>query len=115
MVKLTNALISEKFSSTPLQDLTSIDLSNNDISSLEDVSACISLRKLDLSHNRISLNEHLIPLKHSWKSLVHLNLSHNNLTSPLPTLSSLKNLKGRLIVAYLFVYVCIYCSFGYLK
>ena len=87
--------ILEKLGKTPDYTLTKDDMasfeilevSNNNIVSLEGLQYCTDLRKLDLSHNQVNSMDQLKELK----DLMYVNLSDNKI-STVPDLSKLKNL-----------------------
>lgn len=76
-MKLTAALVSSKAEKT--DEAKSLDFSKCKITEVEDISFCISLRKLTLSHNSIKNSKSVAALRH-LPSLTWLDLSHNELT-----------------------------------
>jgi len=116
-MKLTPALVSKLFE-TPMADLTSLDMSNKEISHIDDISACISLRKLNLAKNAIKSSDALSGLQYlpdlTWlnlsnnslenfdglqklKSLFVLNMSHNQLNRISIHITSLTELKALIL------------------
>ncbi|KAJ2788059.1 hypothetical protein GGI15_000234 [Coemansia interrupta] len=62
----------------PLSEAASIDLRNKELTHIEGLSECRSLRRLDLSNNRIGSSESFDGLQNA-RSLVHVNLANNEL------------------------------------
>jgi Leucine-rich repeat (LRR) protein len=91
-MKLTPALISNLFE-TPMADLTSLDMSNKEVSHIDDISACICLRKLNLAKNVIKSSDALSGLQY-LPELTWLNLSNNSLEN-FEGLQKLKSLFGK--------------------
>jgi Leucine-rich repeat (LRR) protein len=91
-MKLTPALISTLFE-TPMADLTSLDMSNKEVSHIDDISGCISLRKLNLAKNAIRSSDALSGLQY-LPDLTWLNLSNNSLEN-FEGLQKLKSLFGK--------------------
>ncbi len=89
-MKLTPAYLSANFEN--VGDLESIKLDHKQITHIDDISFCVNLEKLDLSHNSLRGGEALSGLQYC-KSLVWLNLSHNQL-SDFSFLLGLRNLTG---------------------
>ncbi|RUS14510.1 hypothetical protein BC937DRAFT_93703 [Endogone sp. FLAS-F59071] len=78
-MKLTPALISNLVK-TQIPDIKDLDVSNKQISHIEDISACVSLRKLNLSNNDIKSPDALSGIQY-LDELTLLNLSGNRLES----------------------------------
>ncbi|KAJ1968915.1 hypothetical protein IWQ62_000951 [Dispira parvispora] len=76
-MKLTPAILSE-WSSAPISEVKTLELARRDISCVDDLSFCIELRKLDLSHNALSEKSTTAGLV-ELKSLTWLNISNNHL------------------------------------
>ena len=113
-MKLTPAFLSSAVENASEQSF--IQLSNQKITHVEDISFCICLRKLDLSKNRMRSAEALSGLQYcksiSWlnlsfnqldslgyldrmaEKLTVLNISHNSFTILPTSLASLKKLKA---------------------
>ncbi|KAI8148123.1 hypothetical protein BJV82DRAFT_594679 [Fennellomyces sp. T-0311] len=77
-MKLTTEVLSQWYDK-PLAEITEINASKKDISSMDDLSECAALRKLNLSVNALSSSS-LAPLK-NLTALTLLNLSNNSLSS----------------------------------
>src|SRR4051812_47554935 len=90
-MKLTPAAISEK-EKQRLPDVTRLDFRSSTITSIDDISVCVQLTRLDLSHNALKSVESIRALQY-LPSLKWLDLSHNALESFEPLLK-LKTLNG---------------------
>lgn len=101
-MKLTPAYLSSNFEN--VSQLESIKVEGRDISHIDDISFLVNLKKLDLSKNRLKHGESLSGLQYC-KSLVWLNLAHNQLTE-FKYLLGLRNLTG--IYPLLFVKITIF-------
>jgi Leucine-rich repeat (LRR) protein len=95
-MKLTPALISNLFE-TPMADLTNLDMSNKEVSHIDDISGCVSLRKLNLAKNTIKNSDALSGLQY-LPDLTWLNLSNNSLEN-FEGLQKLKSLHGKLTIS----------------
>lgn len=87
-MKVTPAWLSSRYPN--VSETTSLDLANLEISSVEDISFCISCRKIDLSKNKLCHGEALNGLQFC-SSITWVNLSHNQLSS-IEHILKLKNL-----------------------
>ncbi|KAJ1652428.1 hypothetical protein IWQ61_007234 [Dispira simplex] len=76
-MKLTPAILSE-WSSAPISEVKALQLARRNISSVDDLSFCIELRKLDISHNALSHEQATAGLA-ELKTLTWLNISNNHL------------------------------------
>lgn len=85
-MNLTPAIVAE-LTNQSLQEIISLAVCEKQISHIDDISACISLKKLDLSQNCLESKDSLSGLQYN-KGLTMLNLSHNSLSS----IDLLKNL-----------------------
>ncbi|KAJ1849832.1 hypothetical protein LPJ73_003650, partial [Coemansia sp. RSA 2703] len=86
----------------PLSEATSIDLRDKALTHIDGLSACRSLRRLDLSNNKIGSTEGLGDLQNA-KLLVHVNLANNefkdmSVVEQLPQLNVL-NMSGNKLKA----------------
>lgn len=91
-MKLTPALIAEITGET-IQEIKSLDVSNKQITHIDDISVCVALKKLDLSKNSLESKESLSGIQYS-KGLTMLNLSHNSISS----IETLKNLQKLVVL-----------------
>ncbi|KAK9700730.1 hypothetical protein K7432_012051 [Basidiobolus ranarum] len=78
-MKLTPLAISD-IVNTPLSEVQSLDFSKKEINHIEDISCCVSLRKLNLSQNAIKAADALSGIQYN-SELTWLNLSGNQLES----------------------------------
>ena len=79
-MKLTPAIISSQAAGIDLQQLKDLNLSKKEINHIEDISICVNLHKLILSHNNLASTDSIAGLQH-LQSLTLLNLSGNQLDS----------------------------------
>ncbi|KAF9947410.1 hypothetical protein BGZ72_010575 [Mortierella alpina] len=79
-MKLTPAFIASQAAGADLQQLKDLNLSKKDINHIEDISTCVNLHKLILSHNSLSSADALAGIQY-LPSLTLLNLSGNQLDS----------------------------------
>ncbi|GJJ73444.1 hypothetical protein EMPS_05802 [Entomortierella parvispora] len=79
-MKLTPAIISSQAAGVDLQQLKDLNLSKKEINHIEDISICVNLHKLILSHNNLASTDSIAGLQH-LQSLTLLNLSGNQLDS----------------------------------
>lgn len=77
-MKLTPALVSERCKERADEE-KSLSFANQKITEVEDISFCVSLRRLDLSNNKIKTSSSISSLRH-LPSLTWLDLSNNELT-----------------------------------
>lgn len=75
-MKLNVAVVKSK--TDKADEIKSLDFSKSKISKVEDISFCLSLRKLNLSNNSIKSSESVTSLRH-LSSLTWLDLSNNQL------------------------------------
>ncbi|KAJ1993427.1 hypothetical protein H4R33_000682 [Dimargaris cristalligena] len=76
-MRLTPVYLSQQ-STTNVTEVTELRLAKQDIDSIDDLSCCIELRRLDLSNNQLSDAESTDGIK-LIKTLTWLNLAHNQL------------------------------------
>lgn len=79
-MKLTPATVSQLHPGVPIQEIVEGKFSALDISHIDDISACIGLRKIDLSQNKLASNEALTGIQYN-KGMTYLNLAKNELPS----------------------------------
>ncbi|KAF9967190.1 hypothetical protein BGZ70_010469 [Mortierella alpina] len=79
-MKLTPAVIASQAAGADLQQLKDLNLSKKDINHIEDISTCVNLHKLILSHNSLASADALAGIQY-LPSLTLLNLSGNQLDS----------------------------------
>ena len=87
-MKLTPTQISKAYPDQPIQDLVQSDLSNKQITQIENTSMCISLSKLNLPHNEL-VSKEALPCLQLNKGLTLLKLSKNRIQD----IGYLRNLK----------------------
>lgn len=75
-MKLTTAVIADLYSDKPLDSLKDINVSKKEIDSIDDISACKELRKLNLSNNVLADDKSIAGLK-DLEQIVLLNVSGN--------------------------------------
>ncbi|KAJ1929999.1 hypothetical protein FBU59_006996, partial [Linderina macrospora] len=76
-MKITPAILAT-IVDRPLSELTVLSLKDKEITHLDDISACVNLRNLDLTNNQIKSNDSLGGIRH-LEDLVYLNLNNNKL------------------------------------
>ncbi|KAG0281353.1 hypothetical protein BGZ95_004692 [Linnemannia exigua] len=79
-MKLTPAIIASQAAGVDLQQLKDLNMSKKEINHIEDISNCVNLHKLILSHNKLSSTDSIAGLQY-LPSLTLLNLSGNQLES----------------------------------
>ncbi|KAG0289163.1 hypothetical protein BGZ96_007202 [Linnemannia gamsii] len=79
-MKLTPAIIASQAAGVDLQQLKDLNMSKKDINHIEDISTCVNLHKLILSHNKLTSTDSIAGLQY-LPSLTLLNLSGNQLDS----------------------------------
>ncbi|KAG9324373.1 hypothetical protein KVV02_004968 [Mortierella alpina] len=79
-MKLTPAVIASQAAGADLQQLKDLNLSKKEINHIEDISTCVNLHKLILSHNSLASADALAGIQY-LPSLTLLNLSGNQLDS----------------------------------
>ncbi|KAG0053331.1 hypothetical protein BGZ83_001296 [Gryganskiella cystojenkinii] len=79
-MKLTPAIIASQAANVDIQQLKELNMSKKEINHIEDISICINLHKLILSHNSLASTDSVAGLQH-LQSLTLLNLSGNQLDS----------------------------------
>lgn len=72
--------------------LFSANLSNNDLTSLGNLSSCMCLERLDASHNDINDDNSLLALIQNCKQLKYLNITDNDIKKS--TLARIKDMAG---------------------
>jgi Leucine-rich repeat (LRR) protein len=75
-MKLTTQVVSEIYQDKPIESLKDINVSKKEIDSVEDISACKQLRKLNLANNQL-VNEKSIAGLKDLSELILLNVSGN--------------------------------------
>lgn len=75
-MKLTTAIIAEIYGSKPIDSLKDINVSKREIDSIDDLSACKELRKLNLANNMLADDKSILGLK-DLEQITLLNLSGN--------------------------------------
>lgn len=78
-MKLTPAALSELHEQR-LPDIKVLNMSDKSITSIEDISCCVQMHKLDLSKNLLKTQDSLRGLRYC-KELTWINLAHNSLTT----------------------------------
>lgn len=95
MSRLTAAQLSSRTAPTDLREATALDLSNQRLGNVEELGACVALKKLNLSKNEVTNFEGLElaipPAAFSFSSILtgvedlrdlrQLNMSNNKLTT----------------------------------
>lgn len=110
-MKLSSAILSDWCQKQP-PEITEADASKRGISTVEDLSQCTSLRKLNLSKNELG-GKHPLAGLHKLSSLTWLNLSENKLDS-LDGIQSLENLIGKSDKPdFVNIEILIFCSLEY--
>ncbi|KAF9155747.1 hypothetical protein BG015_008782 [Linnemannia schmuckeri] len=79
-MKLTPAIIASQAAGVDLQQLKDLNMSKKEINHIEDISTCVNLHKLILSHNKLASTDSIAGLQY-LPSLTLLNLSGNQLDS----------------------------------
>ncbi|KAF9179200.1 hypothetical protein BGZ50_007184 [Haplosporangium sp. Z 11] len=79
-MKLTPAIVASQTAGADLQQLKELNMSKKEINHIEDISICVNLHKLILSHNNLSSTDSIAGIQH-LQSLTLLNLSGNQLDS----------------------------------
>jgi len=95
-MKLTPAIIASTAAGVDLQQLKELNMSKKDINHIEDISTCVNLHKLILSHNSLASTDSIAGLQY-LQSLTLLNLSGNQLDS-FEGVQRLKTLFGKYTV-----------------
>jgi Leucine-rich repeat (LRR) protein len=75
-MKLTTKVLSEIYQDKPLESLKDINVSKKEIDSVEDISACKELRKLNLANNELIDDKSIAGLK-DLSQMILLNVSGN--------------------------------------
>lgn len=76
-MKLTTKVIGEIYKDQPIEGLKDVNASKKEIDTVEDISACKELRKLNLANNELVDEKSIAGLK-DLKQIVLLNLSGNH-------------------------------------
>lgn len=79
-IQVDKTYLSNELGNEDLRSLKSLDLSKKQVSCVQDISQCVHLRKLNLSHNEILSSDSLLGIVNNV-NLTWLNLSNNKLDS----------------------------------